>query len=80
MKTKLSSLAVLVGLTGTAPSLPSAHAQTAEEADRSDHGPRPAGEPAAPGREETSMHTIRPTQLERGRHKTDRWSSERRTR
>ena len=80
MKTKLSSLAVLVGLTGTAPSLPSAHAQTAEEADRSDHGPRPAGEPAAPGREETSMHTIRPTKIERRRHKADRWSSERRTR
>jgi hypothetical protein len=80
MKTKLSSLAVLVGLTGTAPSLPSAHAQTAEEAEQSHHGPRQAGEPAAPDREETSMHTIRPTQIERRRHKADRWSSERRTR
>ena len=60
MQTKLSRLAVLVGLTGTAPSLPSEHAHTAEEAEQSHHGPRPAGEPAAPGREETSMHTIRP--------------------
>ena len=80
MKTKLSRLAVFVRLAGRAPTLPSAHAQTAEQAEQSHREPWPAGELAAPGREETSMHTIRPTQIERRRHEADRWSSERRTR
>ena len=72
MKTKLSRLAVFVRLAGRAPSLPSAHAQTAEQAEESHREPGPAGELPTPGREGTSMHTIRPTQIERRRDRGSR--------